>query len=35
MLDLDRLKDFDRALAVLSRKKLNQGNALQREAKAA
>jgi hypothetical protein len=35
MLDLDRLQDFDRALTALDQKKKNQGNTLQREAKAA
>jgi len=34
MLDLDRLQDFDRALAALNQKKQQQGNALQHEAKA-
>jgi len=35
MLDLDRLNDFDRALAALVQKKPQQSNGLQREAKAA
>jgi hypothetical protein len=34
MLDLDRLQDFDRALAVLGQKKANQANGLQEKAKA-
>jgi hypothetical protein len=34
MLDLDRLQDFDRALAALDQKKPKQGNALQTKAKA-
>jgi hypothetical protein len=35
MLDLDRLQDFDRALAALGQKKASLGNTLQGGAKAA
>ena len=35
MLDLDRLQDFDRALAVLGQKKAVQTNTVQREVKTA
>jgi hypothetical protein len=35
MLDLDRLQDFDRALATLGQKKSTQANSLQSKAKAA
>ncbi len=34
MLDLDRLHDFDRALAVLGKKKSMQANGMQDKAKA-